>query len=447
MPDLLPEPLTPPDCDLRAFRDMPLDVQRFRDSDLLTDEEPEVVLAALFLWTAAWHQVPAASLPNNDRALAKFAGYGRSDTAWRAVREGALRGFVLCQDGRLYHRVLAQKALGAWRKRLEREFSLARDRHRKDQRKLPESERREFPDLDEWLASRALGCKPDAMTFETAKKRQPELPLETTDLSTEQPSERAPPRSERARTGATIVPSGFSGGNGHAFPRKDAAIPAETALKGREGKGVESTQLDSPHSLPGASEPDAGDESSCDDNLLANADLLTLYEAVCDAAGHHPISPQRIAKAQDIVKGWRDAGYDFDLIVIPTIRHVVAETSEPTRTLHRFRDRIHHEAAKLKATPRGRYKPPPSPILEPEDEEPEFRDMRLALLDRLGPAAYSMAANKIRFERITDVPENRCPVLKVNSLDRMNGQPAILEGVYRSVLRNLAMIHGFKEVW
>ena len=35
---------------------------------------------------------------------------------------------------------------------------------------------------------------------------------------------------------------------------------------------------------------------------MAGADLLTLYEAVCDAAGFHPISDSRVQKAQEIVK-------------------------------------------------------------------------------------------------------------------------------------------------
>ena len=54
---------------------MPLDVGRLRDSDLASDETPEACWAAVLLWCASWHQIPAASIPDNDQWLAKQAGY------------------------------------------------------------------------------------------------------------------------------------------------------------------------------------------------------------------------------------------------------------------------------------------------------------------------------------------------------------------------------------
>lgn len=107
----MPEPLTPPDCDLRDFSYMPLDVARLRDSEaavVLSDEE---FRAAIMLWCAAWHQVPAASVPADDRLLASLAGYGRDLDGWRRVKAGAMRGFIACDDGRLYHPVVAEKAV------------------------------------------------------------------------------------------------------------------------------------------------------------------------------------------------------------------------------------------------------------------------------------------------------------------------------------------------
>lgn len=106
-------PLTPATCDLSDFDFMPLDVRRLRDSELASYETPEACWAAVLLWGAAWHEVPAASLPDDDRVLAQKAGYGRHVPAWKKVREGALRGFVKCDDGRLYHPVVAEKALEA----------------------------------------------------------------------------------------------------------------------------------------------------------------------------------------------------------------------------------------------------------------------------------------------------------------------------------------------
>ena len=36
---------------------------------------------------------------------------------WESVRGVALRGFMKCSDGRLYHRVICEKALAAWNER------------------------------------------------------------------------------------------------------------------------------------------------------------------------------------------------------------------------------------------------------------------------------------------------------------------------------------------
>ncbi len=112
----------PPEVDLSGLTFMPLDVQRLRDSELVSDASPQEFRAAVLLWCAAWHQVPAASLPDKDSTLARLAGFGQSPSELRAgrkVREGALRGFVLCRDGRLYHPVVAEKALDAWSERRE----------------------------------------------------------------------------------------------------------------------------------------------------------------------------------------------------------------------------------------------------------------------------------------------------------------------------------------
>jgi len=108
------EPLTPANCDLQDFAFMPLDVARLRDSDLASDETPEACWAAVLLWAASWHQVPAASLPDDNRWLAKESRTGRR---WPKLRAGALRGFVKCSDGRLYHPVIAAFALRAWEKK------------------------------------------------------------------------------------------------------------------------------------------------------------------------------------------------------------------------------------------------------------------------------------------------------------------------------------------
>lgn len=117
--DTRPPPLTPPDCDLRDFPFMPLDVQRLRDSDLAATPEPEAFRAAVLAWCFAWHQLPAGSLPDDDAVLCRHLGYGRDLEGWRAARTaGALHGFTLCSDGRLYHPTVCEKANEAWRRKL-----------------------------------------------------------------------------------------------------------------------------------------------------------------------------------------------------------------------------------------------------------------------------------------------------------------------------------------
>lgn len=70
----LPPPTTPPDCHLRGFDWMPLFGHRLFGSDLCAIATDEEFRAALRLWWAAWQQCPAASLLNNERALAEAAG-------------------------------------------------------------------------------------------------------------------------------------------------------------------------------------------------------------------------------------------------------------------------------------------------------------------------------------------------------------------------------------
>lgn len=257
----VPAPLTPPDCDLRPFRDMPLDIGRFRQSDLVTEEEPEAVVAAIMLWGVAWHEVPAASVPDNDRWLAKAAGYGRSVEAWLKVRDAALRGFIKCSDGRLYNRTLAEKATVAWEGRQQYEWRKAGDRHRKAQRDLPDDQRTKFPDFDDWKHG-----------------RRPHV----------------------------------SGGTGDLFRRTDPAIPTENALKGMEGNGMEGSLGDA-NASPRAPEftiPAASMKAFRQHRVKIKAAMTDRAEQliisklgkIYDEHGHDPTA----VLDQSIIKGWRD---------------------------------------------------------------------------------------------------------------------------------------------
>ncbi|HBZ92626.1 MAG TPA: hypothetical protein DEO91_02695 [Pseudomonas sp.] len=143
----LPAPLVPADVDLRGLPFMPLDVNRLRDSDLAIEASGDEFRAAVLLWCASWNQVPAGSLPDAEQALAAYAGFGRDLKSWKKVRDGALRGFVKCADGRLYHPVVAEKAIDAWAQRVEHRAAKENEAERK--RKEREDRARMFAALRE----------------------------------------------------------------------------------------------------------------------------------------------------------------------------------------------------------------------------------------------------------------------------------------------------------
>lgn len=111
----LPDPLVPPHVDLRDLDGFMLNTERLLASELIAIGSGDEIRAALILWARSWKQLPAASLPDDDRVLAGFAMV--SPAKWKRIRSGALHGFTPCSDGRLYHRVLAKEALSAWERK------------------------------------------------------------------------------------------------------------------------------------------------------------------------------------------------------------------------------------------------------------------------------------------------------------------------------------------
>lgn len=107
------EPLVAADVDLRGMTYMPLFGDRLLKSTTWIEASPPARCIALQLWWHAFaHEVPAASLPDNERVLAGLAGLQLQ--VFRRWRAQAMRGWVKCSDGRLYHPVVAEVALEAW---------------------------------------------------------------------------------------------------------------------------------------------------------------------------------------------------------------------------------------------------------------------------------------------------------------------------------------------
>lgn len=101
-------PLTPPGCDLRDFPHTPIFRSRLFGSSFHARASDAEWRAGVTLWLKSWDQVPAGSLPNDDIELCRLAELARDVKTWKKIRAGAMRGWVLCSDGRLYHPVVAE---------------------------------------------------------------------------------------------------------------------------------------------------------------------------------------------------------------------------------------------------------------------------------------------------------------------------------------------------
>ena len=111
----LPEPLVKPEVDLSGFPWFKTSPATEISSEFIVTSSNEAIGANYRLRLYCWLQPPVASLPDNPRMLAYYAGYaGRLDD-WDRVKDEALHGFVLCSDGRWYHEELAAKANAAWK--------------------------------------------------------------------------------------------------------------------------------------------------------------------------------------------------------------------------------------------------------------------------------------------------------------------------------------------
>lgn len=143
--------MVPAEVDLTDFGYMPLDIRRLLTSETWIEaaDDPKIGHASLCLWCEAWHQVPAASLPDNDKVLARLAMCDAK--TWARIKTKVLAGWVKCSDGLLYHPVVAEKARESWkvkcaqraRTRAATEAREAKRKERDEQRNVQRDEIRE----------------------------------------------------------------------------------------------------------------------------------------------------------------------------------------------------------------------------------------------------------------------------------------------------------------
>lgn len=120
--------------------EMPLEVGLLKDASVIVSITDTAFRAAVLLWAASWHQIPAASLPDDDRILALLSGYGKSVSEFIEIKDQALWKFIKCSDGRWYHPTIANKAIRTWeyrqsyRKRMAEARAAKADKNQKPER-------------------------------------------------------------------------------------------------------------------------------------------------------------------------------------------------------------------------------------------------------------------------------------------------------------------------
>lgn len=121
------EPLVPPEVDLHDFPYMPLDIQRLLTSETwIKAAGRPIAHTHVTLWCKSWRQIPAASLPDKDFMLARYAMLSAPD--WQAAKAEALTDWIKCEDARWYHPVVAELAIEAWHKSRKKKFLTANAR-------------------------------------------------------------------------------------------------------------------------------------------------------------------------------------------------------------------------------------------------------------------------------------------------------------------------------
>jgi hypothetical protein len=113
----LPKPPIPTGVDLHDFSFTPIfRTQLFRSAFHARASDAEW-RAGVTLWLKSWDQMPAGSLPDDDVELCRLAEFGRDQRTWKRVKAMALHGWYICDDSRLYHRVVAEGVLAAYARR------------------------------------------------------------------------------------------------------------------------------------------------------------------------------------------------------------------------------------------------------------------------------------------------------------------------------------------
>jgi hypothetical protein len=346
-----PPPMTPQDADMTGFDDMPFEFRRFARSDLVAQSSAEGIVAAIYLWGTSWHEKPAGSLTNDDRTLAQAAGYGRAVDAWLAVRDEAIRGWVECSDGRLYHPVVAEKVRDSWQSASSSDMASTRMLCARITSAIPRTNASRSP---------SRHGRPQA-----ARRRQGRTRATTTRR----------PRVARCRKvrGTSDESPADSGQKSDGF---------HVEGKGREGKGREGSLIDRT--------TDAR-ETSLVERLGENGFLdLAIRIARVGTVPLNPSRPDAYARELDIVKGWINDGIDPDMIVA-TISAQLSRTTDDKIGSLRFYDASIRRAHVKRKPPPGKSSDsaPAAKLRSAHDaDDPRIEQLRGKLQRDCGSSLY-----------------------------------------------------------
>jgi len=189
----LPPPPLPADCSFRQFDWMPFFGVRWLNSARRFKAPEGGLDAMLALQVEAWRQVPAASLPADDKELAHLAGLARLPKIWQRVRKWVLEEWVLHSDGRLYHLDMVERALDAWKagERTRNASKAYRDRRKNIKPETAKKLRR---------GGSVAKTKPVIMT---SSSRHADVPM-TSSLEKEKEKEKENPNSEGQSPSVTV---------------------------------------------------------------------------------------------------------------------------------------------------------------------------------------------------------------------------------------------------
>ena len=291
---VLPEPLVPPEVDLRDFPFMPVDIGRLFGSEFHAQSDDGAWRAGVTLFLKSYHQVPAASIPDDEIALARLAELGRDLRTWRKIKGSALRGWIKCSDGRLYHRVVAEKALEGWIEKLgQRKSSAAGNAKRHNH---------------------AFDPTPIDSAIEDAIKRLAALNPSSRLLSKRfaKPSRSAPDGSpETLPSGAKKPPDGSPGPLPTGSPRASKRLPSGSQETGTGTETEKKQELSSSIAVP----------PEIDDDDLRNRVSKIAPGKIAQTC--RDVSPIRTLIAE---------GFDLDSEILPTIAERAALLKEPLKT-------------------------------------------------------------------------------------------------------------------